>query len=45
VRRAQGRSIDTIEYGDLLVDPERLTPFRQGGIAAIALMWSATELL
>lgn len=28
VRRSQGRGTDTIEYGDLLVDPERLTVTR-----------------
>jgi two-component system response regulator QseB len=43
VRRAQGRSTDTIEYGDLLVDPERLTVTR--GNERIALTSRECALL
>lgn len=43
VRRAQGRGTDTIEYGDLLVDPERLTVTR--GQERIALTSRECALL
>jgi DNA-binding response OmpR family regulator len=43
VRRSQGRSTDTIEYGDMLVDPGRLTVMR--GSERIALSSRECALL